>query len=86
MNEIEQTISEHRPHVMGISESNFHANHNLENVQVNDYNLFLADTIKNSNLNISRVAVYVHKDVVVKVRNDLMDENISSIWLEVGLK
>ena len=86
MNEIEQTIAQHKPHVLGISESNFHSHHNLEDVQVNDYNLFLADTLKNKNLNISRIAVYVHKDVVVKARNDLMTDNFSSIWLEVGLK
>ena len=86
MNEIEQVITQHRPHVLGISESNFLAKHNIEDVQINDYNLILADTIKNPNLNISRVAVYIHKDVVVKVRNDLMSENFSSIWLEVGLR
>ena len=86
MNEIEQTISQYKPHILGISESNFHATHSLEDVQIDNYILYLADTLKNPELNISRVAVYVHKDVIVKVRNDLMTDNFSSIWLEVGLK
>ena len=46
----------------------------------------MADTLKNPDLNVSRVAVYAHKDVVVEVRNDLMTDDVSSIWLEVGLK
>ena len=70
---------------MGISESNFLKHHRLEDVQIEDYNLFLADTLRNPQLNISRVAVYVHKDVVVQVRHDLMTDTFSSVWLEVGL-
>ena len=84
--EIEQLINEYKPHILGISEANFHSNHSLEDVQINNYTLYLADTLNNPQLNISRVAIYVHKDVVVKVRNDLMTDSFSSIWLEVGLK
>ena len=85
INEIEQIIAEYKPHILGISESNFLNHHRLENVQIEDYNIFLADTLKNPQLNISRVAVYVHKDVVVQVRHDLMTDSFSSVWLEVGL-
>ena len=83
--EIEQIIAEYKPHILGISESNFLHYHSLEVVQIENYNLFLADTLKNPHLNISRVAVYVHKDLVVKVRHDLMTDTFSSVWLEVGL-
>ena len=34
---------------------------------------------------VSRVVVYTHNSLVVRRRYDLEDENISSIWLEVGL-
>ena len=34
MLEIEQTINEYRPHILGVSESNVHAHHNLEDVQI----------------------------------------------------
>ena len=85
-NEIEHIIGDYKPHILGISEANFHSNHSLEDVQIQNYTLYLADTLKNPQLNISRVAVYVHKDVIVKVRDDLMTDSFSSIWLEVGLK
>ena len=41
--------------------------------------------MENPEINVSRVAVYVHKDVIVSVRNDLTNDEVSSIWLEVGL-
>ena len=36
--------------------------------------------------NISRVAVYKHESVVGKLRADLMDNSVDSIWLENGFK
>ena len=70
---------------MGISESNFKSVHDKNDVRIEDYNIFLAETLDNPLLNVSRVAVYVHKDVIVKVRHDLMNDSFSSIWLELGL-
>ena len=84
--EIEHIIAEYKPHILGISEANHHAHHSLDDVQIDDYNLYLADTLNNPELNISRVAVYVHKDIIVTVRDDLMTDSFSSVWLEVGLK
>ena len=57
INEIEHTIAEYRPHILGISEANFHSSHRLEDVQIDNYNLYMADPLKNPQLNISRVAV-----------------------------
>ena len=57
--EIEHIIAEYKPHILGISEANHHAHHSLDDVQIDDYNLYLADTLNNPELNISRVAVYV---------------------------
>ena len=45
----------------------------------------MANTLANPLLKISRIAVYVQKDVAVKVRHDLMNDSFSSIWLEIGL-
>ena len=43
--------------------------------------------MENVALNVSRVAVYIHKDVFKKkLRTDLMTDEFSSIWLEIGLK
>ena len=70
---------------MGISESNFRSEHEKNDVRIEDYNIYVAKTLENPLLNISRVIVYVHKDVIVKVRHDLMNDSFSSIWLELGL-
>ena len=45
----------------------------------------MSKTLQNPILKTSRCAVYVHKDLVVKERYDLMNETFSSIWLELGL-
>ena len=37
MHEIENIISSHRPHVLGISEANFFHNHDLDSVQIENY-------------------------------------------------
>ena len=61
--------------------------HDLDDVYISDYNIYLSKTLENPELNVSRLAVFVHKNVPkVKLRLDLMDRNFSSVWLEVGLK
>ena len=70
---------------MGISETIFEHNHCIEDVKIENYELYFCKTLQNPMLKTSRCSVYVHKDVVVKRRQDLMNDTFSSIWLEVGL-
>ena len=84
-NEIETVLADLRPHVLGISESNIFRWHNIENVMMEDYELFTSTTLENPNLEVSRVVVYKHKSIIAKVRKDLMDDNFSFIWMEMGL-
>ena len=84
-NEIETIVSNHRPHVMGLSEANLKREHDQSLVQHQDYDLHICDTLNNPELGISRIVVYSHKSLVVKRRRDLEDNNISAIWLEIGL-
>ena len=77
--------NQHRPHVLGISESNFFKGHDQEEVQIENYKFITAKTLENPDLNVSRVCVYLHNSMVGKVRYDLMDDTFSSIWVEVGL-
>ena len=87
MNEIETVINAYRPHVFGISETCFKKGHNLSDIQVQDYAIYFSKTLENPSLNVSRVMVYVHKDIVKpKLRTDLMNDAFSSVWLEIGLK
>ena len=85
MHEIEQVVSENHPHLLGISEANFKRGHDVEEVQLDDYDLILSKTIENDQLQVSRVVCYKHQSLVGKVREDLMSDQFSSIWLEIGL-
>ena len=40
--------------------------------------------MENINLKISRVVVYTHSSLVARIREDLMSDKFSSIWMEVG--
>ena len=72
-------------HIFGLSEANLFDHHDLNNVQLPDYTLHTCPTLSNNQLKVSRVVVYTHSSLVVKPRPDLMNNNISAIWLEVGL-
>ena len=82
--ELLNIVADYKPHVLGITESCFKMGHDLQDVQIQDYKLFFANTLNNPNLGISRASVYVHKDLNVKVKNDLMNDQFSSVWLELG--
>ena len=59
-------------------------NHRKENCYIEGYDLLTSHMINNDDLNVSRVVVFVHESIVAKVRDDLMSDDFSSIWLEVG--
>ena len=82
--ELHNIVAGYRPHVPGVTESSFKKIHEKEDVEIQDYNLFFSSTLNNPNLAISRACVYVHKDLKVKVRDDLMNDKFSSVWLELG--
>ena len=82
--EICQIVEEQRPDIFGITESSFFNSHSLNDVTIKDYSIFFASTLDNPQLDVSRVSVYVHKDVIVKTRLDLMNDTFSSVWLELG--
>ena len=86
MENIEQVIEKYHPHIFGISESQFRKDHDINDIKINGYEVHLSKSLDNPDLALSRLAVYVHKDVQkVKVRHELMDNDFSSIWLDVGL-
>ena len=86
MGELESVIQKYHPHVFGISESVFRENHDINDVSVAGYDVYFSKSLENPTINLSRLSVFVHKDVQkVKVRHDLMDNDFSSIWLEIGL-
>ena len=87
INEIEAVINSIRPHILVISESNLKQSHDTTNVQLPNYELFVSKTLENNEVNnTSRVIIYKHDEIVGKMRPDLMDKSVDSVWLEVGFK
>ena len=86
LNEIESVISNYKPHIFGISEASFRNSQSKEDVKIDGYDICFASTLDNPNLNMSRLSVFIHKDLQFKLRKDLMSNKFSSIWLEVGFK
>ena len=85
MTEVRSIVEQHHPHILGLSEANLLASQDKSLVQLEDYKMHICQTINNSSLATSRIVVYTHKELVVKLRSDLMCDTISSVWLEVGL-
>ena len=85
VNSIESVVSRYSPHILGISEANLLKNHDLSEVQIEDYELITSLTMNNPQLQYSRVVVYKHSSIISKVREDLMSPKFSSVWLECGL-
>ena len=85
MPEIKNIVNGLHPHILGLSEANLKQSHDQNLVQLTDYVLHTCPTLSNPSLNTSRVVVYTHSSLVVKVRHDLMCDSYSSVWLEVGL-
>ena len=85
MAEIRNLIDKHQPHILGVSEANLLDYHDQSLVTIPDYNLHVCPTITNHAMRNSRVVVYTHKNIVAKLRPDLMCDSYSSIWLEIGL-
>ena len=77
-------MSAHQPHLLGISESCFTKNHSKDDVRLENYKVVFAKTLDNLSINVSRVSLFAHNDVQVKVRSDLMSDKFSSIWVELG--
>ena len=82
INEIENVMASYKPHAFGISETSFHQGQVPPTID--DYKVYFADTLKNPDLSVSRVSVFVHKDIQAKLRPDLMSSKFSSVWLELG--
>ena len=85
MTNIESIIGGYKPHILGISETCFKKTHDKTDIEIEEYTPHLSKTLENGTLNVSRIAVFTHKDLIVKERQDLMNDYFSSIWLEVGL-
>ena len=60
IHEVEQVSDSYHPHIFGVSAANLNINHDLNNVQIDNYDLITCETMNNVNLQYSRVVVYKH--------------------------
>ena len=85
MCEIEAAVEKTKPGIFGISEANLSRNTDLDKVQLKGYKLLTAKTLQNPKIEMSRVVVYLSENLVGNLREDLMSDNFSSIWVELGM-
>ena len=85
MQDIEEIIETHKPHILGLGEANFRHDHDEQDVQLQGYTLHLDSSVHNPDLGMARVVVYTHKILRVKRREDLEDPTVAAVWLECGL-
>ena len=79
MNSIDTIIGGYKPHILGVSETSFKAQHDENDTFLEDYRTFFSKTLNNEELKCSRISVFAHKDLIVKERSDLMSDLFSSV-------
>ena len=82
--EIEAAVARVKPTIFFVSESNLRDTVDISKVQISGYKLLSCKTISNSLLKISRIVVYLDKAVKGKIRDDLINPDLLSIWVELG--
>ena len=85
INDVKWLLQEKQPHVLFVSESNLRRSHDRSLVEIDGYNLHPSCMINSPEKEVSRIVAYVKDSIIVKRRDDLENENISAIWMEVGL-
>ena len=85
MNEVKWLIQERDPHLLFLSESNLWRSHDKELVLIDGYTLHTAKMIRYEERQVSRIVAYVKDGITARRRDDLEVEDISSIWMEIGL-
>ena len=60
---IEDNISQYKPHILGISETYFRKGQNIEEIKIDDYDVFMSKTLDNPDLNVSRIVVFAQKSI-----------------------
>ena len=73
MTEIRQIMTTHCPLILGISEANIKSTDDINIYSIKDYRIFLAPA---SLSGVIRLVVYVHNDIVVMPRDDLMSPDL----------
>lgn len=71
--------------ILGISEANLQQSVDLGEAALPGYLLYTAKTLANPRIGCSKVVVHLEEGVSATLRQDLMSDECSSIWLEVSV-
>ena len=85
MQEVRWLVEEQKPHIMFLSESNLWRNHDKDLVEIDGYETHTTKMIRNPDRQVSRLVAFVKEGIIARRRDDLEIEDMSSIWIEVGL-
>ena len=84
MREVERAVQDRKPGILGISEANLKETVEMDEVRIPGYEIYTS--YKSEGGTMQRLVTYVREGVNAKLREDLMDTNFSSIWIEINLK
>ena len=84
INEIEHIIKSNGFSIFGVVEANFFLNNDKQDILTSGYKLVLDKGRHSPERNNARCALYVSVNLSVKIRTDLMDDNVPEIWVEVA--
>ena len=79
--QINEILSEHKPHVFIINELNIKSNDNLSKNMFPNYNMEI-DNLEISDLK-SRTGILIHSDINYKRRRDLETQGTSTVWVQL---
>ena len=86
LDKLESLIAEEQPLVLAVSEANWRQETDVISVNLENYTCLALKAIRNENIRMSRVVVYVRKDVKYKRRFDLENDVDAMLWLELSYK
>lgn len=81
INEVTSLLSEHKLHILAISETHLDSSFEDTELYIKDYNIFRNDRNRYG----GGVAFYIMNHLPVRVRTDMMQYNIEILWLQVHL-
>ena len=84
--ELENIIKKHKPAVFGICEANLRLETDVCEVNIENYELLTVRAMQNQQIKMSRIVVYIRKDVQYIRRENLENDVDSAIWLDVKFK
>lgn len=83
---LELYVKEHKPSLFGVSEANLTCDSSLAETSITGYDMLTTKAYSDLDQLNSRLVLYVADTLTYSVREDLMSDSCSSIWVQVTTK